>query len=172
MPKKSLPLPSKKELDAIWRYEPHTGEFFWKISPSYRIKAGSMAGAITSYGYVAITYNGTLYKAHRLAWRIFHGEDPGTQEVDHINRIRSDNRIKNLRLATRQQQSFNTKTRTDNKTGRKGVEFRAKYLEKPYYAIATEKGKKIILGTFSSFEEALVVREEYEQRKHGEFGSF
>ena len=72
-------------------YNPKTGEFRWKVENSRRAKAGSIAGHIAAdSGYIYIRLNGTLYRAHRLAWFFVHGEQPNV--IDHINHDRADNR--------------------------------------------------------------------------------
>jgi hypothetical protein len=45
-----------------------------------------------------VKINGLNLKAHRVAWALYNGADPGLFLVDHINRVRSDNRACNLRL--------------------------------------------------------------------------
>lgn len=84
-------------------------------------------GGLGSYdkdGYLIIKVKGRQFKAHRIVWLLNKGEFP-TMEIDHKNRIRTDNRIENLRLATRKEQIENT-TRYPNKdTGVVGI-----YLDK------------------------------------------
>ncbi len=80
-------------------YNPETGLFFWLISPSNSVKAGSPAGCTDKQGYVCIRFNNKKQSAHRLAWLYVHGELP-KHCVDHINGDRGDNRISNLRDVT------------------------------------------------------------------------
>ena len=90
------------------RYDPKTGEFRWKVENSRRAKAGSIAGHIAAdSGYIYIRLNGTLYRAHRLAWFFVHGEQPNV--IDHINHDRADNRIANLRNVDKSTNNFNRK---------------------------------------------------------------
>jgi hypothetical protein len=56
-----------------------------------------------------------------MAWIYLYGEIPDGMEIDHINGDRGDNRLENLRLATRVQNSINTRVSSRNKTGYKGV---------------------------------------------------
>jgi len=65
-------------------------------------------GSYDHYGYLIIKIKGKQYKAHRLVYLYFNGKFP-KNEIDHINRIRSDNKIENLRDVTRQQNMDNTK---------------------------------------------------------------
>lgn len=91
-----------------------TGKFFWRRSPSKKIKAGQEAGSDT-YGYRQIKFRGKLYRSHRLAWALEYGYFP--KEIDHRNQIKNDNRISNLRDATRRQNNRNKKTQRNNKSG-------------------------------------------------------
>jgi hypothetical protein len=73
------------------------------------MKAGSTAGSVKRNGYVAIKIDGVLYKAHRLAWYLGTGVWPAPEiEIDHINRVKGDNRLCNLRLVTRIGNQANT----------------------------------------------------------------
>lgn len=79
-----------------------------------------MAGGTNNIGYVAISVQGKLHLAHRLAWLFVHGYLPEHQ-VDHINRIRDDNRIENLREVSRSCNLRNTGNFVNNTSGVKGV---------------------------------------------------
>ena len=114
----------------ILEYDKNTGIFIWKVKPTQRIPVGSVAGTVTKSGYIHIMIGGSLYKAHRLAWLYCFGKWP-TQQIDHINRDRSDNRICNLRDVTAQKNCHNlSRVDTKSKTGYRGVywcEARGKY---------------------------------------------
>lgn len=90
-------------------YNPETGNIVWKQRPHNRskVKPGDRAGCIVADGYRHITFRHKIYKEHRIAWYIFTGEDIGDKTIDHINGIRDDNRISNLRVLTQYQQSLN-----------------------------------------------------------------
>ena len=85
-------------------YDPETGVFT-------RLN-GDKAGGVNSHGYVQVRTYGTRHKAHRLAWLYVYGEWP-KGFIDHINGIRDDNRIANLRIATRKQNMANSKVRAN-----------------------------------------------------------
>jgi hypothetical protein len=95
-----------------------------------------------------------------------HGEWPKI-DVDHINCIKDDNRISNLRLATRHQNLANTRVRKTNKLGLKGV-----YLHKApnsYRSLIRVRGKRIDLGIFQSPEEAAAAYKKAAERYFGDF---
>jgi hypothetical protein len=107
-------------LKELLSYEPETGIFRWKSSRG-RVKAGDVAGCSkNSCGYVQIKVKGLSCKAHRLAWLFVYGDIP-KEEIDHINGIRADNRICNLRLATRAQNQRNRGITKRSSSGLKGA---------------------------------------------------
>jgi hypothetical protein len=110
--------------------------------------AGKPAGS-TRMGYVSVAIHGRHFRAHRLIWKLQTGEDPGANEVDHINLDRRDNRWSNLRLATVQQNRANCrrKSRSDLPKGVKKNKGR-------FGARVTWDGVVHWLGTFDTPEEA------------------
>jgi hypothetical protein len=158
-----IPAPLLARLRECFDYDPDTGLFFWKVSKRgiRRPQAGCFAG-----GYTVIQFDGVRYRAHRLAWFYVHGEWPA-HEVDHINGIRSDNRIENLRLATHAENLRNQKLQARNTSGCKGVAFdrsRNKWMAQIHVA-----GKNINLGRFDTLNEASDVVKRARLQHHGEF---
>lgn len=134
----------------ILEYRPETGEFLWKESRNGRALAGSRAGHVNAEGYIAIRVEGQLFLAHRLAMWFFFGEQ-SLMEVDHKNRIRSDNRIENLRWATDLMNVHNAGGPTSrNTSGFRGVSKEGCR----YRAMCKARGITYSLGTFSTPEEA------------------
>ena len=89
-------------LKELFSYDPDTGDFIWLKRENPRatqITIGSKAGHINPDGYVRIYIGRNSHKAHRLAWMYMYGSAP--KIIDHINGDRADNRIVNLRLATK-----------------------------------------------------------------------
>lgn len=106
---------------------------------------------------------GVYYRAHRVAWAITHGEWP-TSDIDHINGVRDDNRICNLRAVTRSQNRRNSSMRSDNKSGITGVALDKKF--NVWRAQIHVDGKHITLGAFPTFEAAVGARRKA-ALKHG-----
>lgn len=95
------PSPTPEILRSLFNYDHSTGNLLWKARPSNRIKIGDVAGNLNNRGYLHIRVNGKLYMAHRLVWVFNFGTDiPLRYVIDHINRMKTDNRLSNLRLVT------------------------------------------------------------------------
>ena len=88
----------------IFQYNAETGDI---------THAGSEKSAVYRYsgGHLGVWINGSNYFAHRVAWKLFYNQEP-PEIIDHINRVPSDNRIKNLRSVTKSQNAINRKART------------------------------------------------------------
>jgi len=99
-------------------YDPDTGKLWRKLSPQLGFRVDLVGKEIRSQhkdGYLVLQIGRKKYLAHRVIWLIVNGEWP-TGEIDHINRVRDDNRIENLRDVTK---SVNQQ----NRTGATGVDF-------------------------------------------------
>lgn len=88
-------------------YDPDSGIFTWVIRPAHCIRIGDVAGYKNPEGYVKIGILGKIYSAHHLAFLYMNGSVPDGI-VDHINRVRYDNRWVNLRVVTAKENSTNT----------------------------------------------------------------
>ena len=140
----------RDELLSILKYDPETGVFIWKKPYGTRIRAGSVAGTLEANGYIRIKINGSKFQAHRLAMLYVYGVLPPA-DTDHINRIKSDNRIANLRAATRSENKRNSPANKNNKCGSKGVYLR----ENGKWRAAYWDGiRNISLGSFDKLEDA------------------
>lgn len=133
---------------------------------------GSFAGPITpkpqSNGYVSIWVANGRYSAHRLAWLYVYGEWP-RGEIDHINGVKDDNRISNLRDVARHENEINKAPRGLAKSGAVGV-VRANWTihKTTWYAQIKCNGKRYYLGSYPTVEEASAAYEAAAQRLHGE----
>lgn len=149
---------NQEYLKSILHYDPDTGFFTWLKVNSNRVKVGDIAGSKDDKGYIRIMIDGKSEKAHRLAFLYEDGGMP--DEVDHLNRIRDDNRWDNLRAATRQQNMIN-RNPLPSKSGIKGV----RKLNNKHQALIWVDGKQKSLGCYSTEEEAQMVHETYESLK-------
>lgn len=118
--------------------------------------------------YVYICLNREQMCAHVLAWFYIHKKWP-LADIDHINRNRHDNRINNLREATRSQNVFAGKTRSDNKSGQRGVSWH-KRAKKWRVQIVVDK-QVHYLGLFACKEIACLVYSEHAAKFYGKFYS-
>jgi len=145
-------------------YDPDTGIFTWKVSKGSQ-RAGTEAGTLNN-GYSIISIDGKNHRAHRLAFLLSHGHLP--DELDHINGDPSDNRIENLRPATRSENNRNTGKNSKNTSGKKGVSW-DKQREKWQANARDSNGKKKHLGRFTTVEAAYVAYNDFAIKLHGEF---
>lgn len=157
-------------INELMDYDPTLGVFTWKVSRGRHARIGDFAGHFdASDGYIKIGINGTRYGAHRLAWLYVHGRWP-KHEIDHINGIRDDNRISNLREADDGQQARNAKRRTDNVSGKRGVCYDHR-IEK-YISYIDFNRERIVLGNCDTLEEAVSLRIAAERKYYGEYTRF
>ncbi len=151
MPKTNL---TAEEVRSRLNYDTKTGNLIWIMPPKNNSHLlGKIAGCKYSNQYTSIKLAGRgQFLAHRLVWLWVHGEWP-KEYLDHINGDRSDNRIENLRKATRSLNSENQRTvHSNNKTGFLGVSWRDDI--KSYRAQIKVNSKVINLGRFQDPEAA------------------
>jgi hypothetical protein len=151
-------------------YNPETGVLVWLPRDRSHFKSskqnanwngrypGKQAGRVGHKGYRAVAVNDRLFKAHRIAWLHFYGEEPVGQ-IDHINGDPDDNRISNLRLVTNTENCRNTTIPKNNSTGRIGVSPYFYNGRRKYLARIRVDGKLKHLGYFETVEEAGLARE-------------
>jgi hypothetical protein len=149
------------ELLKLVHFDSTTGAFTWKVKTCSKVIPGKEAGGLNSHGYRQIKINRTFFYGHRLAWFYVYGQWP-EQEIDHINGNPSDNRIVNLRLATRTQNNQNKLARVDNSLGIRGV-YKRKDTGKFKAEIRVNK-RLISLGCFDSINDAELARKCAEQK--------
>lgn len=156
---------TQDRLHELLHYDEATGHFTRKVTTAARAVAGTVAGDVDSKGYWRLRVDCKRYLAHRLAWFYVHGEWP--EEIDHKNRVRTDNRLSNLRSADRFMNKHNTKCHKDNLSTLKGVSFHAP--SKRWRARIHVNGGELWLGAFDTPEEAHGAYVEAARKHYGEF---
>lgn len=122
----------------IWKYITNY-EGIYQASNLGRVKSLERIGArgnkrkekilkpkLTRNGYYLIELyknsNGKFYLVHRLVWEAFNGQIPEGLQVNHINEIKTDNRLSNLNLMTHKENiNFGTRTERQVKKCSKAV---------------------------------------------------
>ena len=170
MSKKELPSPEL--LRQLLRYEPDTGKLYWKERTPDMFKreadckawnrryANQEALSSVNNGYKRGSVIGKPILAHVAAYAIYYGECPNN--IDHINGIRSDNKIKNLRSVTKRENSMNRSISANNTSGYTGVIW-IKHIKK-WQAKIKVHGKQISLGFFKDKTDAAAARKEAETK--------
>lgn len=134
-----MSMPSKEKLFHLFDYNPDNGELRWK-NPPREFLCGKIAGCSTPSGYRIVRFNRKPYFVHRIVWKMCNGVEPEGQ-IDHINHIRDDNRIKNLRVVTNRENSQNRVDQSGFGCGvqQHGTGFRCR---------VSHRGEKHHVGTF------------------------
>ena len=177
-------LPSPEVIRQLLRYEPETGKLFWKERGPEWFKSGSRCAAdsarswnrkfagkealyaIGSVGYPQGKVLNINCRAHRVAWAIHYGFWP-TEHVDHVNGNRTDNRLVNLRQATRSENMCNRSAPSDNTSGLKGVYWNAR--EKKWHVQLSFEGKRKSVGYFKDKGKAAEAYAAAAAKYHGAF---
>jgi len=136
------------KLHELFYYNPITGLLI-------RRKSNKVVGTITDNGYLTVGIEGKIYRVHRVAWCMHHGYWP-ENEIDHINRIRHDNRIENLREVSHACNLRNAKLASNNSSGIRGVYWEKK--SKKWRAFIEVNKKRIGLGSYKNIENAVIAR--------------
>ncbi len=126
-------------------------------------KTGHIYSNFDRDGYIRVRREGREYRAHRIIWEMFNGPIPEGMLIDHIDGDTLNNRIENLRLATRQQNNANSVSRVKDMP--KGVI----RVSKRYRARIYINGKYTSLGMFDTIEEAEAAYNAKAKEIHGEF---
>lgn len=153
----------------LFDYDPETGLFTRKVSRRGRgCRARDIAGNVNTLGYRQIRIGAQTVYAHRLAFLVVHGWLP--EVVDHINGKPGDDRIANLRAATRSQNSRNAKRSKANKSGVSGVHW-DKFFQKWKVSICAGRKNRHV-GYFDNKIDAIAARVRAQEELHGEFARY
>lgn len=144
---------TQERLKELLDYDPETGIFTRKTRAAKRVQIGDIAGSMHSKGYWVVKIDNRSHKAHRLAWLYVYGVWP-TADLDHVNGIRNDNRICNLREAPNGMNAQNMRHAASNNksSGLIGASWHKQ--TKKWNAQITHGNRRIHLGLFDSAEEA------------------
>ncbi len=145
---------SRDELMVRISYDQQTGIFRWKTPPRrnrWNLKIGDIAGCVAGHGYRFITINQHRYYAGRLAFLFVYGRWPEPM-IDHINGVKDDDRIENLREVTSRENGQNLRKHRDGKLV--GATFRSRGYKNPWQSSIKVLGQSIFLGDFATEYEA------------------
>lgn len=137
----------------VLKYDALLGTLLWISNlHSKRVIPNGRAGYLKKSGYRGITLFGVTYLEHHLIWFIAHGFWPADQ-LDHINQVRDDNRIINLREVTKAENARNRSRNPNSKLGEHGIWFNQR--TNKYVAEITLNGKKVYQKSFDNIDEAI-----------------
>lgn len=162
-----MELASLEDLSVNINYDPATGALVWKCDQAARVHAGDLCGYLNEDGYRAVTFRRRRYRAARIAWLLTHGRWP-EDEIDHINGNPADDRLCNLREATKRQNLLNRRRRS-SAPGLKGV---SPGRGGKFRAVIRLDGKQRHLGEFATPEAAHAAYVDAAKELHGEFANF
>lgn len=148
------------------RFDYKNGHLIYKINTKRgQQKIGDIAGSTNNKGYIQISIDSKIYKAHRLIYIYHKGDIPDGMQIDHINGIKNDNRLENLRIATPLQNRYNVPKLKTNTSGFKGV---TKHRKK-WKAQININGKNKHLCLCDTRELASEAYKQAADKLHGEF---
>lgn len=169
-PKLAHELPSVERLRELFSYDPETGAFTYRSRKGKR-RAGDPAGTFRPDGYLQLRVDYVKLLGHRVAWAMTFGEWPQDgMWLDHRDCNPSNNAISNLRLATPTQNLANSRIRSDNTSGIKGVARRHDGIG--WSAHISRAGRCYCLGSYATAEEAAAAYRAAVREAHGEFSRF
>lgn len=149
----------EKRIRAAFTYNPDSGVLKWKTSPCNGVAAGTVAGCLSYAGYQIVEFENKRHYAHRLIWVVHYGRWPA-KSIDHINGIKSDNRLCNLREASPAENAW-------NRTGVRGYAWCK--LTKRWRVRMRVNGRVIDLGRFDTEAEARAAYQGAALVYHGQF---
>lgn len=141
-----------EDTSEVLEYRPETGKLLWKVASRNRmVKPGDEAGFLSAYGYRQVRVFGATRLAHRVCWLLYYGAWPDG-EIDHINRVRTDNRINNLRVAPKSINQQNKRAAQRNSAS--GILGVTQLSSGRWRASIRANGKDHHIGTFATSLEA------------------
>lgn len=154
-----MSMATQERLRELYDYNQNTGVFV-RLTKVSQCNQGDIAGSLdTSTGYLRLSIDGEQHWAHRLAWLYVYGHFP-EGVIDHINRIKTDNRIANLRSVTQRENVANAGLNRRNTSGQKGVSWN-KTLQR-WMVAAKKDGKNHYIGSSKNLDVAIAIKKAWE----------
>jgi hypothetical protein len=167
-PMHPTPLPSAAVLRAMFRYDPVRGRLYWRRRADRSRRwntrfAGKPAGCV-QHGFIRVYVPGCgNSRAHRIIWKMVYDEE--AEVIDHVDGDPANNRLSNLRRATRAQNNWNRRRNPRFRSRLRGVRPRGKR----WVASIAVNGRSIFLGQFDSAADAYFAYARAARRYHGDF---
>jgi len=149
---------TQQRLKQLSVYDRQEGRFYALVGRG-PTRIGDQLGCSHSLGYRRVRVDGKQYQEHRLVWLYYYGEFP-PEQIDHINGVKSDNRLENLRAVSNAENGKNQHRPRNNTSGIMGVCWHSR--EKCYHAGIQVRGKRTHLGNFDNFFDACCARKSAE----------
>lgn len=163
-----------EDVSEVFEYCPDTGLIHWKKGGTGRKRDLSAGVLDVCNRYINISYKHVNFKAHRLAWLLHYGEWP-SDDIDHVNGVRHDNRMDNLRTVKHADNLKNKCIQKNNTSGVNGVSWSK--AAKKWLAQISFNGMRENLGFFPNIEGAIAARKAAEEKysyhpNHGRQSTF
>ena len=153
---------TQKRLKEVLHYDPETGVFTWLVYRKSGSLPGDVAGGRSPRGYWRIKVDGVFYQAHKLAWLYVYGVMP--LMMDHQNQVKDDNRLCNIRPATKPENGQNLPVQARSVSGFTGVT--RHHAQQKWLARITYMGKLMYLGAFYRIEDAVQAYANAKEKLH------
>jgi hypothetical protein len=151
---------TQEKLHELFSYDQETGDFSWRVKKSKNVKVGVPINSNNGKGYKVVKIDNKTYMVHRLIWMYVYGKFP-ENDIDHKNRIRSDNRLLNLRDASKTDNAQNISIPRHNKSGHIGVSWIKSHKSWTVYIKVEQKNKW--LGYYKDLNDAVAARKRGEK---------
>tara|TARA_R110002126_G_scaffold66552_5_gene169168 strand:- start:74 stop:571 length:498 start_codon:yes stop_codon:yes gene_type:complete len=156
---------TQEEAHRLFEYK--DGELFWKVKPAQCKKIGDIVGGSNGIKqpYLRGRYKDNRFMVHQVVFLMHHGFIP--ECVDHIDGNVQNNRIENLRQATKAQNAYNQKLHTNNKSGHRCVSWHKSH--QIWVVRLCINKKNVLTKYFKDFELACLVADEARDIYHGNY---
>ena len=155
---------TQAKVKLLFKYVKSTGVLTNRVERGGKAHKGLEVKTVDGKGYYQVYIDCKSYRVHHIAWLYVHGYLP--KQLDHKNRIKTDNRITNLRKATHTQNNTNRSKNKNSVSKYKGV---SKHTHGRWQAQTKVKGKNIHLGCYNTELGAARVYNKFMRELHGEY---